>query len=142
MKQLSKVQSIVFLLGGLLMVIGSGMFVFGLHRPACWIYMVGAICFTAMQLLQRYDGTDFVIRRLRRTVIFADICFLLAGLLMIENTYNFLLPFFMNNMQNGLNNYVVFVMNKWVVVLLVAAIIEVYTTHRISHELDKEAKKR
>ena len=104
--------------------------------------MVGAICFTAMQLLQRYEGTDFVIRRLRRTVIFADICFLLAGLLMIENTYNFLLPFFMNNMQNGLNNYVVFVMNKWVVVLLVAAIIEVYTTHRISHELDKEAKKR
>jgi uncharacterized membrane protein SpoIIM required for sporulation len=33
-------------------------------------------------------------------------------------------------------------MGKWVVLLLVAAILEVYTTHRISHELEKEAKKR
>jgi hypothetical protein len=29
-------------------------------------------------------------------------------------------------------------MNKWVAILLIAALIELYTTHRISHELAKE----
>ena len=29
-------------------------------------------------------------------------------------------------------------MGKWVVMLLIAAILEVYTTHRISSELEKE----
>jgi TRAP-type C4-dicarboxylate transport system permease small subunit len=83
-----------------------------------------------------------VIRRLRRIMIFADILFILAGLLMVENAYNFLLPFFQNHITNGLNAYIIYIMGKWVVLLLVAAILEVYTTHRISHELEKEAKKR
>ena len=141
MRQLSKWESYVMLLGGLLMVIGAGANVL-FCSWAPYVFAPGALLFVAMQLRQRYEGRDFTIRRLRRIQIISNVLFLLAGLLMIENTYNFLLPFFMNNMQNGLNNYVVFVMNKWVVVLLVAAIIEVYTTHRISHELDKEAKKR
>ena len=142
MRQLSRIESIVFLLGGALMVIGAGMYVFGVHRPACWFYMVGAVCFTFMQFQQRYEGSNFVVRRLRRMAILSDICFLLAGILMIENAYNFLLPLFVNHVRNGLNAYVTYVMNKWVVVLLVAAIFEVYTTHRISNELEKEAKKR
>jgi hypothetical protein len=95
-----------------------------------------------MQILQAYNGDSFVIRRLRRIMIFADILFILAGLLMVENAYNFLLPFFQNHITNGLNAYIIYIMGKWVVLLLVAAILEVYTTHRISHELEKEAKKR
>ena len=70
------------------------------------------------------------------------ICYLLAGLLMIENTYNFLLPLFLDYVRDGLNAYLIYTMNKWVVVLLVAAVLEVYTTHRMSNELEKEAKKR
>ena len=30
------------------------------------------------------------------------------------------------------------VFNKWVLLLLVAAVLEIYTMHRISSELDKE----
>ena len=142
MKQLSRLQSLIFLAGGLLMVVGAGLFVFSNKQLASWIFLVGAIAFVSMQMQQQYEGTNFVIRRLRRIMTLADICFILAALLMVENAYNFLLPFFQNHITNGLNAYIIYIMGKWVVLLLVAAILEVYTTHRISHELEKEAKKR
>ena len=34
--------------------------------------------------------------------------------------------------------YITYFYNKWVVFLLIAALLELYTTHRISHELKKE----
>lgn len=142
MRQLNRFQNILFLIGGAMMVIGAGFYVFGFSHPASWVFLVGTILFSSMQILQAYDGDSFVIRRLRRIMVFADILFVLAGLLMVENAYNFLLPFFQNHITNGLNAYIIYIMGKWVVLLLVAAILEVYTTHRISHELEKEAKKR
>ena len=138
MRQLTKLQSAIFMAGGLLMVVGAGMYVFGVHKPAAWIFTLGAIAFAAMQMLQQYDGRSFVIRRLRRIMTLADICFVVAGLLMIENAYNFLLPTFINHLHNGMNAYIIYIMGKWVVLLLVAAIFEVYTIHRISSELEKE----
>ena len=44
-------------------------------------------------------------------------------------------------LQNGYYQYVTYINNNWVILLLIAAVIEIYTTHRISNELDKEAKK-
>ena len=142
MKQLTRLQSLIFLAGGLLMVVGAGLFVFSNKQLASWIFLVGAIAFVSMQMQQQYEGTNFVIRRLRRIMTLADICFILAALLMVENAYNFLLPFFHNHVPNGHFAYLSYIRNNWVVLLLVAAILEVYTTHRISHELEKEAKKR
>ena len=138
MKQLSRLQSLIFLAGGLLMVVGAGLFVFSNKQLASWIFLVGAIAFVSMQMQQQYEGTNFVIRRLRRIMTLADICFILAALLMGENAYNFLLPLFVDHLQNGLNDYIIYIMGKWVVMLLIAAILEVYTTHRISSELEKE----
>ena len=138
MKQLSRLQSLIFLAGGLLMVVGAGLFVFSDKQLASWIFLVGAIAFVSMQMQQQYEGTNFVIRRLRRIMTLADICFILAALLMVENAYNFLLPLFVDHLQNGLNDYIIYIMGKWVVMLLIAAILEVYTTHRISSELEKE----
>ena len=142
MRQLNKWQNALLLMGGALMVIGAGMYVFGIYKPSSWIFLVGALAFASMQLQQVYEGRNFVIRRLRRIMVMADVLFVVAGLLMVENAYNFLLPFFQNHIQNGLNAYIIYIMGKWVVLLLVAAILEVYTTHRISSELEKEAKKR
>ncbi len=138
MKQLSRLQSLIFLAGGLLMVVGAGLFVFSNKQLASWIFLVGAIAFVSMQMQQQYEGTNFVIRRLRRIMTLADICFILAALLMVENAYNFLLPLFVDHLQNGLNDYIIYIMGKWVVMLLIAAILEVYTTHRISSVLEKE----
>ena len=141
MKQLTRLQSLIFLAGGLLMVVGAGLFVFSNKQLASWIFLVGAIAFVSMQMQQQYEGTNFVIRRLRRIMTLADICFILAALLMVENAYNFLLPLFVDHLQNGLNDYIIYIMGKWVVMLLIAAILEVYTTHRISSELEKEKKR-
>ena len=142
MRQLNKWQNILLLIGGALMVVGAGMYVFGIRKPSSWIFLVGALAFASMQLQQVYEGKNFVIRRLRRIMVMADVLFVVAGLLMVENAFNFLLPFFQTHIQNGLNAYIIYIFGKWVVLLLVAAILEVYTTHRISSELEKEAKKR
>ena len=132
MRQLNKVQTIIYLLGALLMVVGAGTSMLA-WKAAPYIFAVGALGFVAMQFLQRYEGTNFVIRRLRRMMLLSDFLFLLAALLMIANTGNFL----------GLDyiTYIEYVYNKWVVVLLIAAILQLYSTHRISRELEKEAKK-
>jgi len=130
MRQLTKVQNIIFLVGGLLMVVGAGATLLA-WRLAPYVFAVGAICFASMQMLQRYEGQNFVIRRLRRIMLLSDVLFLVAALLMLANQGNFL----------GLSyiTYIQYVYNKWVVVLLIAAILQIYTIHRIGHELEKEA---
>ena len=130
MRQLSKVQSIIYLVGGLVMVVGAGATLLA-WRLAPYVFAVGAICFASMQMLQRYEGQNFVIRRLRRIMLLSDVLFLVAALLMLANQGNFL----------GLSyiTYIQYVYNKWVVVLLIAAILQIYTIHRIGHELEKEA---
>jgi len=37
--------------------------------------------------------------------------------------------------------YLQYVYHKWVIVLLIAALMQLYVTHRIDHELQKEANK-
>ncbi len=133
MRQLSKIETWVLLIGGLLMVIGSGASLF-LQSWAPYVFAPGALMFAAMQLRQRYEGDDFTIRRLRRMMLLSDFLFLLAALLMFANEGNFL----------GLNylSYIKYVHNNWIVVLLVAAILQLYSGHRIANELEKHAKKR
>lgn len=123
----------VMLAGGLLMVIGSGASLF-MQMWAPYVFAPGALMFAAMQMRQRYDGSNFAIRRLRRMMLLSDALFLVAALLMFANGGNFF----------GLEylSYVKYVHNNWIVVLLVAAILQLYASHRISNELEKDAKKR
>lgn len=132
MKQLNDTESLIFLIGAVLMVVGSAANIF-LQGWAPYVFAVGAVAFVLMQLKQRYEGDNLTIRRLRRIMIISDICFLLSALLMFANQSNFL------NLQWAY--YVNYVHNNWVVALLVAAILQLYSAHRISCELDKEAKK-
>ncbi len=133
MRQLSKTETFILLIGGLLMVIGAGGSMF-LQSWAAYIFSPGALMFAAMQMRQSYDGNNFTIRRLRRILLTSDVFFLLAGLLMLANQSNFF----------GINQliYIKYVHNNWIVVLLVAAILQLYASHRIANELEKEAKKR
>ncbi len=114
------------------MVVGSGAYLFMLGW-APYVFAVGALAFVLMQLKQTYDGDNLTIRRLRRIMVVSDVMFLLAALLMFANMGNF--------MGLHLWDYLNYIHNNWVVALLVAAILQLYSTHRISHELDKEAKK-
>ena len=115
------------------MVIGLGASLF-LQTWASYVFAPGALMFAAMQMRQRYDGSNFNIRRLRRMLLLSDALFLVAALLMFANRGNFL----------GIEylSYVKYVHNNWIVVLLVAAILQLYASHRIGNELEKDAKKR
>lgn len=133
MRQLSKWESALLLIGGLLMVVGSGACVL-FQSWAPYVFAPGALLFAAMQMRQSYDGPLMVVRRLRRIQLISDVLFLGSALLMLANQSNFLgLDYFA---------YIKYVHNNWVVVLLVAAILQLYAGHRIANEIEKEAKKR
>ena len=130
MRQLNKVETLLLLLGGLLMVIGSGASIF-LQSWAPYVFAPGALLFAAMQMRQRYDGRNITIRRLRRIMLISDVLFLLAALMMFANQANF---FGMDFLL-----YIKYVHNNWIIILLVAAILQLYTSHRIANELEKES---
>ena len=132
MRQLNKIETWIYLVGAAVMVIGAAAAVL-MAAWAPWVYAAGALCFVAMQLLQRYDGPNVTIRRLRRIMIFSDLMFLLTALLMFASMDN---PLHLPHIT-----YLQYVYRKWVVTLLIAAILQLYVTHRISHELEQEAKK-
>ena len=132
MKQLNKWQNAIFVMSALLMV--GGAFA-GILRWAyfSYVYSVGAVGYACMQMLQRYEGNNYVIRRLRRVMILSDVLLLFSGALMFASQDNAL----------GLDRivYLQYINNNWVVILLVAAVLQLYTSFRISNELEKEAKK-
>ena len=129
MRQLSRVESMIFLLGGLLMVIGAGTSLLA-WSVAPYVFALGALCFTAMQMKQCYDGRNVTIRRLRRMMLLSDVLFLVSALLMFASQRNIF----------GLDHitYLQYVYQKWVVTLLIAAILQLYSFHRIGQELAKE----
>jgi hypothetical protein len=133
MRQLSQIETLVMLAGGLLMVVGAGASLF-LQSWAAYVFAPGTLMFAAMQMRQRYDGPNFVVRRLRRIVLLSDVLFLVAALLLLANSSHFLPIDYLS--------YLRYVHNNWIVVLLVAAILQLYAGHRIANELEKEAKKR
>lgn len=138
MKQLSKFQTAIFLLGGVLMVVGAACFAFGFIYPTMllytsWAFLVGTVCFSVIQAMQFYEGRSQVIHRLKRIQCIADIFFVLSGISMVDTVYAFARHWFSNY-----ETYITYFYNKWVLFLLIAAILELYTTHRISHELKKE----
>ena len=133
MKKLNKFQSVLFLFGGVLMVIGAGSFALMWQQPiVCWIYLIGSVLFTVMQSMQTYNGNNFVLKRLKRIQSVADICFILSALLMVDTAYLFFRPIFTDFLT-----YTQYVYNKWVVLLLIAAFLELYTTYRIDLEMKK-----
>lgn len=142
MKQLNSLQNLIFLAGGALMVIGVALNFFGFQQVAACLFLLGSVCFGGMQMMQTYEGNNVVIRRLRRIMTLADVLFIVSGLLLLEQNFNFLMPLFQKNGMQGMIYYAQYVVhNNWVLVLFVAALLELYTMHRISSELAEEAKK-
>lgn len=138
MKQLTKPESIIFLVGGIAMVIGAGCFVFSLiPKISAFIFLIGSIMFAAMQIKQSYEGRNITIRRLRRIMIIGDLLFVVSGLLMAEQALHIVFPYMATSIE-GYNMYLKVFLNNWVVTLLIAAFFEMYTMHRISYELKKE----
>lgn len=133
MKPLSKLQSIIYLAGALLMLVGAAL---GMVAPAVapYLFAVGALAYVAMQMQQRYEGDNFTISRLRRIMLMSDILLIAVAALMFADYGN---PFGLDHLT-----WVNYIHNNWLVVLLLAAVIQLYTVFRIDSELKQEAKKR
>lgn len=121
-----------------MMVAGAGLYAFFIiQHVACWIMLIGALAFVLMQSRQRYDGSSLTIRRLRKIMTIAGFGFIIAGFFMVEDSYIFLRSVFSNTAE-GYTTYVNVFHHNWVILLLISAILEMYTSHRISYELKKE----
>ncbi len=124
------------MIGSLLMVVGMGCYAFMFERfVAALVYLAGAIIFATLQCMQSYRGDDFVVRRLKNMMNLANILFVLAGLLMVDTCGKFMLHVFTNP-----EAYFQWMYNKWLVVLLVAVVLELYSINRISYRLKKKKK--
>lgn len=111
MKQL---QQTLYYLGGILLVVGAALYITQ-WAWAPYLYIIGSFLFGAMQMLDRYTGKSFILRRLRRQQLLGAIALMLTGVLMLSCKHN-----------------------EWILCLLVGCIFELYTAFRIPQELEKE----
>lgn len=122
MNKLKDWQIMMMSAGMIFVLIGVGCYFF--HQWAAYVvYGVGVLMFVPMQLLQRYDGSNFILRRLRRMQIISDVLFLATGMLMFLNG-----KFILN----------MYIRNEWMLALTVATILQLYTAFRIPVELEKD----
>ena len=133
MKPLNKLQGIIYAIGAVLMLAGA---VMGMAAPtiAPYVFAVGALAFVAMQVQQRYEGQNVTILRLRRIMLISDVLLIVVASLMFADHGN---PFALDHLT-----WLRYIHNNWVVVLLIAAFLQLYTVYRMDAELQKEAKKR
>lgn len=114
---MNKGYSIIQMIGAVLLLAGA---VLQITRweVSPYIYTLGALMFAYVQVVvDRYDGKNLNIRRLRRQQITASLMLVFAGVLMFAAYHN-----------------------EWILCLTVAAFLELYTAFRIPSELKKEQK--
>lgn len=110
-------QTLIFITGALLLLAGAAVYITG-WEYAPYLYSAGSVMFAAIQLMNGYNGKNIIIRRLRRQQIFAAILLMLTGLFMFTTRGN-----------------------EWIVSLTIAAMLELYTSFRISKEEENETRK-
>lgn len=123
MKELSKLQLYVYNIGGVLLVAGIAAPIFsGIRAVSLYLYAFGALMFSSMQILQKYEGNDITLKRLRRQQILGALMLLLTGGLMACSVYG--IP----PLCKG----------EWQMTLAIGALLEVYTAFRIPAELARK----
>lgn len=120
MKQLTRLENLIMRIGAVLILLGL---VARLFHPLAGLvsFGIGAVLFALMVLRSEYQGTNFVIRRLRRQQLLGCV-FLLASVVC---------------MAFQLFRLGMFQRNEWVVSLAISAFILLYTAWRIPAELAK-----
>lgn len=143
MNQLSKIQSTIFIISGILLAVGAGCYAFLFIRHiAAVVFLVGAVGFCTMQQQQvaplRHSEV-LTLRRLHKILTFSHLLFIVAGLLMVEEQFQPIGSWLAERDTDGGARYITFVTlthGKWVVMLLIGAIVEMYATHRISNSVE------
>lgn len=124
----NRLQNIALQVGGILLVTGAILpMVPALHAYAPIVFTIGALLFGSMQILERYEGRNITIRRLRRQQIIGVALLIASAALMLMKEYH-VGPIAIRG-------------DEWKITLIVAAILELYTAFRIPTELEKENRK-
>ena len=120
MRELNPRENACFRIGAVLMLAGAAIFIL---RPiiGMYIYGVGTLMFTLMQIRAEYLGRVITVIRLRRQQLFACCCFVLALVMMSMQLYNW-----------GPCRR-----QEWVVALTIGCVLELYTSFRIPQELEE-----
>ena len=133
MRQLSRIQSLIFVVGALLMAVGAGCCAFLWHPEIfSWVFLVGSAMYVSMQWMQRYEGNNPTVRRLRKIMLASGVFFLLAGVSLVDTQTHFIGRFV------SYQTYITYFYNKWVMLILAGAVLQLYSSHRISNELQKD----
>ena len=114
MSIMKKIQQTIYIIGGILLVMGAALYITK-WTWAPYIYIAGSFMFGARQMLDRYTGNNFILRRLRRQQVIGAIALMLTGILMITCKHN-----------------------EWIMCMLVGCLLELYTAFRIPQEYEKE----
>ena len=138
MQQLTKIQGIALTAGAILMALGAIAYIaiWEWRGISCWMFLVGSIVFVAIHSMQACQGRNMAVKRLKRIQDLGGLLFVFAGMLMVNDTYQFTAPLF----EGRHIAFVTYLYNKWVLLLLSAALIQLYTTLRIGTELENDKK--
>ena len=120
MKELSPLQNLCFRCGAVLILIGAAIFIM-YPMVGMYVFGIGTLMFTLMQVQAEYLGRNITIMRLRRQQLLACCCFVLTLVLMS-----------MQLLQWGPCRR-----QEWVIALTIGCVLELYTSFRIPQELKK-----
>ena len=123
MKSLNRMQTLLMMTGGVMMVGGAAVNMWWPVVSAI-VFGVGALAFGAMQALQQYEGTNFIVRRLRRQQMLGAVSFVVADVGMVMQAWH----------MGPLTS------REWVLFLTIGCVLEFYTAIRIPQELAKESR--
>lgn len=114
-------RTTLFRTGGLLLVAGAVMPLFEFSF-ASYVFSLGALLFAPIQISDRYEGSNLIIRRLRRQQVMGALMLLVTAALMLMRLWD--IPPFRGE--------------EWKIALMIATLIEGYTIFRIDKETNKE----
>ncbi len=122
MKTLTNLQNFLYAAGGIVLLAGAVMPLFpGLLVAGAWVFTAGSLLFSSMQMLARYEGSNFTVRRLRRQQLLGAILLLVTAGLLLMKAYA-------TGPLRG---------DEWKLTLTIAAVLEVYTAFRLPAALKK-----
>lgn len=87
MKKLTRLQSIIFLLGGIMLVAGAVLYMFEPVILAPAVFAAGALFYVVMQWMQTYEGNNITLIRLRKIQLLSGVFIMLSAVLMISNRW-------------------------------------------------------
>ena len=128
MKKLSKLQTAIFALGGVMLVAGAILYKFEPVVLAPAVFSAGALFYVIIQWMQSYEGDRLAIKRLRKIQIISGGLILLSAVMMISNRW----------VYEIFTLFKIDIYNSWIILLFIGVILQLYTILRIDNELKIE----